>query len=161
MNDKNTFKEEEELNYNKQYLLCSYADMYYGIPLHIVHEVVETSKEYELPIPKNNITGLVNVKNSVFGLISPDKLFTKVTHNINKQGHSCVILCDINGIEFGIKVDNVYEVIHIDIKALHDISSTSPQTASSCAKYLYEMEDKIVTCIDEKNLLNNILNQSA
>lgn len=160
MNDTNTVKE-ENLNHNNQYLLCSYADMYYGIPLHIVQEVVETSKEYELPIPNNNITGLINVRNSVFGLISPNKLFTKIKHNTNKQGKSPVILCNINDIEFGIKVDNVYEVIYIDSKELHDISSTSPQTTSSCAKYLYETKDKIITCIDEKNLLNNILNQSA
>lgn len=135
-------------NFIDQYLLCKYEKLFYGIPLTHVYEVVESLEEYKLPLPRPGITGLITVRDSIYGMIDPHEVFTICSEKKESKRNECIIICKSSEKHYGLRVDQVLEVINIQKDQLNDIPNLYDEETPKAAKHLSLINGKTITFLD-------------
>lgn len=138
-----------------KYLIFSISDENYGIPIRYVLEIIKIVDITKVPEQPSYVKGIINLRGKVISVMDVRLRFKKEEKEYDDR--TCIIVIDIEGVSFGLIVDNVKEVASIEENnmAPPPALSNNEDAAGGFIEWIGKVEDDIWLLIDCKKLLKN------
>ena len=118
MNDTTTQEDQAD---ERQLVVFSLANESYGIDIGAVREIIRTQEITKVPRTPTYVRGVINLRGRVIPVVDlPARLSLPQT---DATGDSRIVVVDINGIDIGVIVDQVTEVMRIKDDTIEPPSS--------------------------------------
>jgi purine-binding chemotaxis protein CheW len=111
MADQETVTKQEQSTRAGKYLTFALAEEEYGLEILKVREIISMSEITSVPKTPDYVKGVINLRGKVIPVIDLRLKFTMDEAPYTDE--TCIIVVDVNGIEMGIIVDHVSEVLDI------------------------------------------------
>lgn len=95
-----------------KYLIFSLGDESYGISIRYVIEIINIVEITTMPEQPAFIKGIINLRGKVIPVMDVRLRFKKEEKGYDDR--TCIVVIDVEGVSFGLIVDNVKEVASID-----------------------------------------------
>jgi purine-binding chemotaxis protein CheW len=154
LDEKEEIYENEDTQKDK-YLIFSIGDESYGIPIQYVIEIIGIEEITQIPELPIYVKGIINLRGKIIPVMDVRLRFKKEEKEYDDR--TCIIVIEIDGISFGLIVDNVKEVASIDEKNIApppNISSAEDFT-NGFIEAIGKVENDIWLFIDCRKLLYN------
>lgn len=104
--------EEQEDNSLDKYMTFRIGEDIFGLEIKYVSEIIQMQPVTPIPEVEHFIKGLINLRGKIIPVID-------VAERFNKQGkpyndRTCIIVIGVKGIEVGLIVENIAEVVSIE-----------------------------------------------
>lgn len=140
---------EFEENLNNKYLSFKLGKESYGIPISKVSEIVEIQKISEVPDMPFYVKGVINLRGKIIPVMDLRLRFKMDSREYDDR--TCIIITKINGIDTGIIVDTVEEVVEI-IEENIDRNSISSPGGKGNISGIGRRGEKVLIIINTENL---------
>ena len=106
--------DDEELEDIRQgkYMTFQVGTDYFGIELKYVNEIIQMQPVTPIPEVEHFIKGLINLRGKIIPVIDVADRFGKESFEYNDR--TCVIVIGVRGIEVGLIIENIAEVVSIE-----------------------------------------------
>lgn len=106
--------EGEELEDIRQgkYMTFQVGTDVFGIELKYVNEIIQMQPVTPIPEVEHFIKGLINLRGKIIPVIDVADRFDKKVFEYNDR--TCVIVIEVKGVEVGLIIENIAEVVSID-----------------------------------------------
>jgi purine-binding chemotaxis protein CheW len=118
MPEQETTVELEQSTRAGKYLTFALAEEEYGLEILKVREIISMSEITSVPKTPEYVKGVINLRGKVIPVIDLRLKFTM--EEIPYTDETCIIVVDVNGVEMGIIVDHVSEVLDIAAGDIED-----------------------------------------
>jgi len=106
-----TVTQQEQSTRAGKYLTFALAEEEYGLEILKVREIISMSEITSVPKTPEFVKGVINLRGKVIPVIDLRLKFTM--EEVPYTDETCIIVVDVDGIEMGIIVDHVSEVLDI------------------------------------------------
>ena len=105
---------DEELEDVRQgkYMTFQVGTDFFGIELKYVNEIIQMQPVTPIPEVEHFIKGLINLRGKIIPVIDVADRFCKEAFEYNDR--TCVIVIEVKGIEVGLIIENIAEVVSIN-----------------------------------------------
>ncbi|MDP6545686.1 MAG: chemotaxis protein CheW [Phycisphaerae bacterium] len=111
MAEQRTVTEQEQSTRAGKYLTFALAEEEYGLEILKVREIISMSEITSVPKTPEFVKGVINLRGKVIPVI--DLRLKFAMEEVPYTDETCIIVVDVSGIEMGIIVDHVSEVLDI------------------------------------------------
>ena len=118
MAEQATVTEQEQSTRAGKYLTFALAEEEYGLEILKVREIISMSEITSVPKTPEYVKGVINLRGKVIPVI--DLRLKFVMEEATYTDETCIIVVDVNGVEMGIIVDHVSEVLDIAAGDIED-----------------------------------------
>lgn len=148
--------EEEELEDVRQgkYMTFQVGTDFFGIELKYVNEIIQMQPVTPIPEVEHFIKGLINLRGKIIPVIDVADRFGKEPFEYNDR--TCVIVIEVRGIEVGLIIENIAEVVSIEEKDI--LPPPSVGHGSSQGKFIHgigKIGDEVKLLLDPVKLLSD------
>ncbi len=138
---------------NMQIVVVEIGSEKYGVQIDYVTSIVKLLNITRVPETKDFISGVVNLRGDVIPVINTVKLFGLSSNNSDcVDDNSRIVFLKIDGNNYGIIVDKVYEVVTLN----KDEIDFSKDVEDKTKTYIFgvgRVSDSLVTVLDTERLL--------
>jgi len=136
-----------------QYSTFFIAGHLYGIDVTQVQEIVKSMPTTQVPLAKNYVKGLINLRGQVATAIELRKLL-EITEEAPSELMNVVCRCDGNLISF--MVDEIGEVIEVSNEDFEQPPNTIPENIRSLMTGVYKTEQHLISIINVENVMQKL-----
>ena len=104
-------EEQEDIRQGK-YMTFKVGKEVFGVELKYVNEIIQMQTIAPIPDVEHFIKGLINLRGKIIPVIDVADRFGKEPFEYNDR--TCIIVIEVSGIEVGIIIENIAEVVSID-----------------------------------------------
>lgn len=126
-------------------------DKIYGVEIDYVNEIIGVPHITVIPGVPNYIKGVINVRSKVVPVIDVRTRFDVPEREYDDK--TCTIIIEYRGIQVGIIVDTVWEVLSVMKSAKADIPSLEKVNDNKFIHYILETKSGIKMILDVKKLV--------
>lgn len=123
----------------------------YGLEILKVHEIIGMMAITPVPRTPKFVRGVINLRGKVIPVV--DLRLKLAMESIEQTEHTCVIVVQTNGVEIGVIVDKVSEVLDIAGKDIEDSPSFGTNVNSSYILGIGKSEGKVKLLLDIEKVL--------
>jgi len=135
-----------------KYLTFILAEEEYGLEILRVREIIGTMEITAVPRTPRYVKGVINLRGEVIPVVD---LRLKVgMPEAEQTGQTCIIVVDVDGVEMGIIVDNVSEVLDIADEDIDDAPSFAGQVNTDFILGMSKADEKVKILLDISKLLS-------
>jgi purine-binding chemotaxis protein CheW len=128
----------------------------YGIEIFKVHEIMGMMPITVVPRTPASIRGVINLRGKIIPIVDLRLKFRMEA--IGQTTETCIIVVRVQGIEMGIVVDRVSEVLHIDGSEIEDAPSFGADFDTDYILGIGKSQGRVKILLDiERLLLTNAL----
>ncbi len=124
----------------------------YGVQIEFITSIVKMLRITRVPGAKEYIRGVVNLRGDVIPVISTNKLFSLAGDDESLPDSSRIVFLNIDGNNYGILVDCVYEVVTLKRSTI-ELTKDSEDKSKSHILGVGKVGDALVTILDTERLL--------
>lgn len=117
---------------HKGYLLIQLGEQKFGIPMAQVVEVLESRRWNPLPVKRNNVLGVVNLRGMVFTIYHLASLLGKGETSQAQPGQGCIIVVNDGIRKFGLWVEKMLYVQDFQLEDLHTLEDPQLLVSHLC-----------------------------
>ncbi len=128
--------ETKQIEETKKYLIFHSNEILFGIHSDSVKEILTESKITFIPVLPEHISGVVNLR----GLIVPIIDFRRLLSQPPEE-NSCTIVLEYEGVQLGILVDRVDQMVDIDEKMILPVPYQNGQSVQNLVSGMYSLPD--------------------
>lgn len=131
--------------FSGRFLLFYIEETLYGLPLRHVLEIIKTQHITRIPKVPHHIKGIINLRGKVVPVMD-----IRLKFNLDERPYddkTCIIIVEIHGMQIGLIVDCVSEVVSAEESQLSD----PPEFGDSNSQYLssvMERGDEVILNLD-------------
>lgn len=134
----------------------------FGFDVHFLDKVVESPSIHQIPHNRNSfVSGIVNVHGKLHLSIDITKIPVinePVCRRHQRSGAATRMIIIADGVfSWGLSVDKVHGVYHIDTDMLEDPPVNAKKTKIMLIKYIFSMQHQRVMLLNERSLFNYLL----
>jgi purine-binding chemotaxis protein CheW len=146
---------ENEDTLKNKYLIFSIGEESYGIRIKYVIEIISIAEITKVPDLPEYVKGIINLRGKIISVMDVRLRFKKEEKEYDDR--TCIIVIDIDGISFGLIVDNVKEVASIEENNIAPPPTIISQgdITSGFIEGIGKVENDIWLFIDCMKLLNH------
>jgi purine-binding chemotaxis protein CheW len=135
-----------------KYLTFVLAEEEYGLPIMKVLEIIGMMPVTPVPRVPDYIQGVINLRGKVIPVIS---LRAKLGMPEQEPTiHTCIIVVDVSGVEMGIIVDEVTEVLNIDGEQIEDPPAFGAHVDTDFMLGIAKGDQRVTILLDIAKMLN-------
>jgi purine-binding chemotaxis protein CheW len=151
--------ENEDTQKNK-YLIFSFGKESYGISIKYVIEIIGIEDVTKVPDLPDYVKGIINLRGKIISVMDARLRFKKEEREYDDR--TCIIIIEIDGISFGLIVDNVKEVVSIDGSNIAPPPTVNKieDAANGFIEGIGKMENDILLFIDCNKILNHQMDEA-
>jgi purine-binding chemotaxis protein CheW len=126
----------------------------YAIPIEQVREIRAVESITNIPNAKSYVKGIMNLRGLIIPVIDVKEKLGLASEGQTNSAKQRILVIEVNGIQTGLLVDEVDQVIRIQTKDLE----SAPQTALESHNYIKgiaKLNQKLVVLIDVVKLLSD------
>lgn len=117
-----TLEERKNKGPQWKYLLVEVAGQKFGIPMQQVDEVLESRGWNALPVSRQHMLGVLNLRSTVIAIYHMASLLGKSAEAEVSSGTGCVIVVRDKGRRFGLWVERMLQVEEFPAQDLHALN---------------------------------------
>lgn len=146
-------KENEDVRQGK-YMTFQVDQDVYGIELKYVNEILQLQPITPIPEVENFIKGLINLRGKIIPVIDVADRFRKEAFPYNDR--TCVIVIEVKGVEVGLIIENIAEVVSIkEEDVLPPPSINHANIQSKFIRGIGKIDDCVKLLLDPVKLLSD------
>ena len=151
--DKDILENEDTLK--NKYLIFSVCEESYGIRIKYVIEIIGIEEITKVPDLPDFVRGIINLRGKIISVMDARLRFKKEEKEYDDR--TCIIVIEIDGVSFGLIVDNVKEVASIEESNIAPPPTVNKQEDGSAGfiEGIGKVENDIWLFIDCMKLLTN------
>ncbi len=151
-----TTADEEELEdiRHGKYMTFQVGTDFFGIELKYVNEIIQMQPVTPIPEVEHFIKGLINLRGKIIPVIDVADRFGKESFEYNDR--TCVIVIEVKGIEVGLIIENIAEVVSIDAENI--LPPPTVGHGSTQSKFIHgigKIGDEVKLLLDPVKLLSD------
>lgn len=146
-------EELEDIRHGK-YMTFQVGMDFFGIELKYVNEIIQMQPVTPIPEVEHFIKGLINLRGKIIPVIDVADRFGKESFEYNDR--TCVIVIEVKGIEVGLIIENIAEVVSIDADNILPPPTVGHGSAQS--KFIHgigKIGDEVKLLLDPVKLLSD------
>ena len=146
-------EELEDIRHGK-YMTFQVGMDFFGIELKYVNEIIQMQPVTPIPEVEHFIKGLINLRGKIIPVIDVADRFGKESFDYNDR--TCVIVIEVKGIEVGLIIENIAEVVSIDAENILPPPTVGHGSAQS--KFIHgigKIGDDVKLLLDPVKLLSD------
>lgn len=154
MEQEEELAEEEDIRQGK-YMTFQVEQDVFGIELKYVSEIIQMQPVTPIPEVEPFIEGLINLRGKIIPVIDVAKRFEKTSAEYNDR--TCVIVIEVKGIEVGLVINSIAEVVSIEEADILPPPNTM-HTSSAQNKFISgigKVDGKVKLLLDPVKLLSD------
>ena len=144
-------KEQTESKAGK-YLTFALADEEYGLEILKVREIIGIMDIAEVPQTPDFVKGVINLRGKVIPVIDLRSKFQMET--IEQTEETCIIVVDVDGVEMGIIVDRVSEVLDIASEEIEEPPSFGANVDTDFILGMGKAQERVTILLDISKVLS-------
>jgi purine-binding chemotaxis protein CheW len=134
-------------------LTFSLAGEEYGVDIRVVHEIISALPITRVPMTPERVRGVINLRGSVIPVIDLKPEFDLPV----EEGEFCIVVVRVNGIDVGVVVDRVSDVVELGEDAIQPVPEFGGDRRSECLLGLAHVGQRLCLIIDiERALLDGV-----
>jgi purine-binding chemotaxis protein CheW len=142
-----------EENINDKYLSFKLGDEFYGVNIKHVSEIIELQKISPVPETPHYVKGVINLRGKIIPVVDLRLKFRMPEREYDDR--TCIVLIRIDGVDTGLIVDTVNEVLDIPEQSI-DFTENSNEGNIGNVMGIGKKNDTVVILIHAEKLINNI-----
>ena len=147
MNENNQSQGEQQI------VVFDLANESYGIDINAVSEIIRMKDITKVPRTAEFVEGVINIRGKVITVVDMRKRFGLA--DVEQTKDSRIVVVDINGLNIGMVVDAVNEVMRISESSVEPPSSVIIPEESDYLRGIAKLADKMIILLD----LNRVLTE--
>ena len=152
MAEQETVTKQEQSTRAGKYLTFALAEEEYGLEILKVREIISMSDITSVPKTPGYVKGVINLRGKVIPVIDLRLKFTM--DEIPYTDETCIIVVDVNGVEMGIIVDHVSEVLDIPSDDIEDAPEFGASVNIDFILGMGKAEGRVTILLDITNVLS-------
>ena len=144
-------KEQTESKAGK-YLTFALADEEYGLEILKVREIIGIMDIAEVPQTPDFVKGVINLRGKVIPVIDLRSKFQMET--IEQTEETCISVVDVDGVEMGIIVDRVSEVLDIASEEIEEPPSFGANVDTDFILGMGKAQERVTILLDISKVLS-------
>ena len=129
-----------------KYLTFALAGEEYGVEILKVREIIGMMDITAVPRTPEYVKGVINLRGKVIPVVDLRLKFS--IEEAERTDQTCIIVVDVHGIEMGVVVDQVSEVLDIAGDAIEDSPTFGTQVDTSFILGMGKAGDKVTILLD-------------
>lgn len=134
-------------------LTFNIADVVYGVELKNVNEIISIQYITHVPNLPYYIKGITNLRGKIVPVIDTRAKLGVEEHEYDSK--TCIVVLNINGMQIGLIVDRVREVISIESAKLTSIPEIGDLKNKKYLSSVTKMSDHMILNLDIEYLIND------
>lgn len=143
----------DEDSLKDKYLTFRLADEDYGVEIRFVLEIIGLQKITVVPDLPNFVKGVINLRGKIIPVIDIRTRFNFSFRDYDDR--TCIIVVDVKGVQTGLIVDEVSEVIDIDEKNIQPPPKTAKTKKEKYIQGLGKINNTVKIILDIEHLLSS------
>ena len=145
--------EQQDIRLGK-YMTFSVGNDVFGIELKYVNEIIQMQPVAPIPEVEHFIKGLINLRGKIIPVIDVADRFGKEAFTYNDR--TCIIVVEVHGVEVGLIIENIAEVVSIDEEDILPPPNNNRGTAQSkLIRGIGKIGDSVKLLLDPVKLLSD------
>lgn len=140
----------------RQYSTFRVRDLFFGIEVVKVQEVIRQQEMTPVPLAPNAIEGLINLRGQIVIAIDTRRSLGLPNLEGEDQRANIVIQCDDTAIS--LLVDEIGDVIDVPLNAYAPVPENMPQEQRELIDCVYDVKEGLMLVLDTARLLQNACN---
>lgn len=136
-----------------KYLTFGLAEEDYGLEILKVREIIGMMDITPVPRTPEYVKGVINLRGKVIPVVGLRMKFEMEEKEYTEE--TCIIVVDVNGMEIGIVVDRVLEVLDINSNDIEDAPSFGANVDTDYIMGIGKSEEKVTILLDISKVLSN------
>ncbi len=136
-----------------KYLTFRLAEEDYGLEILKVREIIGMMDITPVPRTPEYVKGVINLRGKVIPVVGLRMKFGMEEKEYTEE--TCIIVVDVNGMEIGIVVDRVLEVLDINSGDIEDAPSFGANVDTDYIMGIGKSEEKVTILLDISKVLSN------
>ncbi|HDY64684.1 MAG TPA: purine-binding chemotaxis protein CheW [Phycisphaerae bacterium] len=137
-----------------KYLTFALADEEYGLEILKVREIIGIMDIAEVPRTPDFVKGVINLRGKVIPVIDLRLKFQMET--IEQTEETCIIVVDVDGVEMGIIVDKVSEVLDIAAEEIEEPPSFGANVNTDFILGMGKAQERVTILLDIGKVLSSM-----
>jgi purine-binding chemotaxis protein CheW len=146
-------KFDEEDTQHGRYLTFTLEDNVYGIPIRFVTEIIGIQGITKVPETPDYIKGIINLRGKIIPLIDVRIKFGKEEIPYNER--TCIIVVDVGGMDVGLIVDMVDDVLTIEDDQIAPPPANRIGFENRYIEGIGKVDDRVQLLLDTEKLLRS------
>lgn len=140
----------------KKFLIAQISDLYFGISISNIRDVLKQNETTPVPRSNNNIIGLLNLRGHIVTEINVAKILEveNVSSKGNKDKYSVVITKDHE--MYSMVFDKIGDIVDIEGNTIEKLPETINKNWLSVAEGVVRMDEDLVVILNLESMINHI-----
>lgn len=151
LNSEDVFFDDEEDTLTDRYLTFFINKQTYAVEIRHITEIIGIQKITKVPNVKPFIIGIINLRGIIVPIIDIRKRFNMAPKEFDEK--TCIIVINYDGVEIGLIVDEVAEVINIPFDELSPPPETNKGTESRFIEAMAKINSRIIILLNPDKVL--------
>jgi purine-binding chemotaxis protein CheW len=144
--------DERQVDAGGKYLTFGLADEIYGLEILKVREIIGMMDITSVPRTPEEVVGVINLRGNVIPIIDLRLKFGMPREARTEE--TCMIVVDVNGLQMGVVVDRVLEVLDIAAGGIQDAPSFGVDVDTDFILGIGKAGDRVTILLDIARVLN-------
>lgn len=143
---------ENDMQTEKQLVVFDLVAEAYGVDIGAVREIIRMQNITSVPRASSFVEGVINLRGKVIPVVDIRKKFDLPITEVTQENR---VVVDIGGLDIGVLVDAVAEVLRI---AADSVEPPSPIIKTADSDYLVgiaKIDDRLITLLDLERVFSN------
>jgi purine-binding chemotaxis protein CheW len=144
--------DETQVDAGGKYLTFGLADEIYGLEILKVREIIGMMDITSVPRTPEEVVGVINLRGNVIPIIDLRLKFGMPPEERTEE--TCMIVVDVEGVQMGVVVDRVLEVLDIPAGGIQDAPSFGVDVNTDFILGIGKAGDRVTILLDIARVLN-------
>jgi len=126
----------------EKYLVCQIGNESYGIPLLQVQEIRTYTPATRVPGAPPYVLGVINLRGNIIAVLDARTRFG--IEPVAEEGSTVIIVVQIEGKTFGLRVDSVSDVVDIDTAAIQPPPAIASEQTQRFLNGLVQVGERVL-----------------
>jgi purine-binding chemotaxis protein CheW len=145
-----------QLQETRQYATFRVRDLFFGIEVVKVQEVIRQQEMTAVPLAPNAIEGLINLRGQI--VIAIDTRRSLGLPNLEGEDVRANIVIQSDDAAISLLVDEIGDVIDVPLSAYAPVPENMPQEQRELIECVYDVKEGLMLVLDTARLLQNACN---
>lgn len=138
----------------RQYCTFVVADLFFGVEVMSIQEVIRYQKVTRVPLASAEIEGLINLRGQIVTAFDMRRLLDLTPREADRLPMNVVLTAEHGGVS--LLVDEIGDVIEVSDDAFEPVPDTLASDVRECLTGVYKLADRLLLILDTQRIVARV-----
>ena len=142
---------ENTINLNRQFATFFMKDLYFGIEVQKVQEVLRAQEMTRVPLAPGVLRGLINLRGQIVAAIDMRQRLALAPRNTDQEPMNIIVRAEDGAVS--LLVDEIGDVIHVAAESYEPVPETMAPNLKQLVEGVYKLDGRLLLVLDTERTL--------